>query len=776
MSTEHAATRSWRPTRGSGLRNTLMTSAFAIGVCAAASPALAADPAPAPAGASAGPDAAIGEVVVTALRRSTTVQSTPIAITAMSGRDLTHIGVSDVQDVAKFVPSLRIEDNGPGAQRLTIRGIRTAGEPTVGLYYDETPVAGSVGFSSDAGGNTPSFALFDVDHIEALRGPQGTLYGASSMSGALRVILNKPKSVYEGAVEGTVSGTEHGGVNYMVNGMVNVPIVNDLLAARLVAYTEYADGYIDNIFTHRNNINTNRTTGARLMLRLTPTPKLTVDASGAFENVDAYFDGWDDRLGRYLYDSQISQPYRSRSQIYNLTARYDADVATVTAVASYQHRKSLYTPSDDTFYAQSTANPGGCALNYNVDSCSNAQLSQFYNYLSTITPTAFIVPGATQDLTGELRATSSGDHRLSWTVGLFAEDRKEHVVSEDVVASSVTLAPLQPPMVVYYRPVSDRYRQVAAYGELSYKPIDKLTLTAGLRYFHYSRTVAGSTEVPWGLFGEYAPTPTSTFGTKENGTLLKFNGEYRFNPDLMVYASASQGYRPGGANQVVGLATQLTPYRADHLWNYELGVKSSFLDRRLVVDAALFEIDWTDIQVSGFTPDDLHEFIANAGAARVRGAEFEVTARPTSALTFGANLTLLDAKLTKGESSSVIVSPGQAGDRMPFIPKVMADVNAEYRRPLGDAWSAYVRLDANYVGESFSTFGVADPDRLRIKAYALANARIGVDGDKWSAYLFINNLFDSVAINQASQIAYPHTYNVTSATPRTAGVGLRRRF
>ena len=210
------------------------------------------------------------DIVVTALRRDTTVQTTPMAITALTGETLTNAGVTNIADYAKFVPSLRIQDNGPGQRRVSLRGVQASGEATVGVYYDDTPVTGSVGVSSDAAGRTADFTLFDVNRIEVLRGPQGTLYGASSMGGAIRVIFNKPTDEYEGTVEGQAMTTKGGGFGYFVNGMVNVPLVKDVLAARAVLYRRDSDGYIDNTFLNRKNVNDYTATGGRLMLRFTP--------------------------------------------------------------------------------------------------------------------------------------------------------------------------------------------------------------------------------------------------------------------------------------------------------------------------------------------------------------------------------------------------------------------------------------------------------------------------------------------------------------------------
>jgi len=719
-----------------------------------------------------------GTIVVTALRRTSTVQDTPLAITAITSDTLANIGATNITDLAKMTPGLRIQDNGPGQRRLSLRGILSAGEPTVGFYYDETPIAGNVGTGSDAGGRTPDFSLFDLERVEVLRGPQGTLYGASSMSGAVRVIMNKPRFADAGAVEGTVAATDGGGLSYVVNGMVNAPIVDGLLAARAVVYRRYSDGYIDNLLLDRNNANQSTVDGGRLLLRLTPSPDVTIDGSAMIENTDAFSYTWNPDVGRYKIRNYIQLPYRDRSQIYNVTARWDLGPIIVTGVTSYQHRSFTYTSGDDSYVVLTQRNAAGCARIYNGgNACTDDRLSGFYAYLDAFIPVAFQTPGSTRDRSHELRFSSNGDDRVSWTAGAFVEDRKNHVDSEDLAADPATGEVQTPDKVYYHRYVNDHYRQVAGFGEASVKPLAKVTLTAGVRYFHYDRTITGATDVPWNVLAA-SIRPPYKIETDQNGWLFKFNGEYRFTHDLMVYALAAQGTRPGGANQTIGLPDSLVAYKSDQLWNYEIGAKTAFFDRHLYVDAALFQIDWKNMQVSGTTPNGFYSYITNVGSSRVRGAELEISGRPLERLSLFGTATYLDAKLTEDQINDFVVAAGRKGDRLPFIPHLTANAGAEYRFPLADGLDLYVRADANYFGLSYSEFRPSNPYRVKLDDYALANVRLGVEspGGAWGAYLFLNNVFNSVAINRATRSAFINSFAVTSATPRTVGLSVRRHF
>ena len=719
-----------------------------------------------------------GSIVVTALRHATTVQTTPLAITAITGETLANTGVTNIADIAKLAPGLRIQDSGPGQRRLSLRGILSAGEPTVGFYYDETPIAGNVGTGSDAGGRTPDFSLFDVERLEVLRGPQGTLYGASSMSGTLRVVLNKPKFDYEGAVDGTVGSTDGGGLSYTVNGMVNAPVIDGLLAARAVVYRRYSDGYIDNIRLDKNNVNDSTTDGGRLMLRLTPAQGLIIDGSALIENTDAFSPVWNPDLGTYKIQNYIQLPYKDRSQIYNVTAHWDLGPVTITGVTSFQHRRVTYTSGDDSFTVLTQNSAAGCARIYNNGAaCSAAQRPGFLAYLDSLIPVAFQTPGTTRDWTHELRISSNGDHWLNWTAGAYLEDRKNHVDSQDIAADPATGQVAPTGTIYYHRYVNDHYKQVAGFGEASVKPVAGLTLTGGARYYHYSRTITGATDVPWIILAAPVRAPY-VVKTEQNGWLFKGEADYRITRDIMVYGQASEGMRPGGANQTIGLPANLVAYKGDKLWNYELGAKTAFLDRHLTIDTAIFQIDWKNMQVSGTTPNGFYTYITNVGASRVRGAELEVSGRPVARLDLYANATYLDAKLTEDQINDFVVAAGRKGDRLPYIPHLTATVSGEYRYPLNDRLDLYGRADANYFGTSYSEFRPTNPYRLKLDDYVLLNLRAGVEttDGKWGFYAFLNNVTNAVAINRASETAFINSHSVTSATPRTVGLNVRRKF
>tara|TARA_R110000782_G_scaffold268689_1_gene365464 strand:- start:7 stop:1842 length:1836 start_codon:yes stop_codon:yes gene_type:complete len=581
----------------------LSTGGAVVALLAAGSPVLAQSQ-----GSAASPDSAVdrNEIVVTAMRRESTVQTTPMAITALSSETLTNAGVSDILDYAKLAPSLRIIDLGPGQRRVSLRGIQASGESTVGTYFDDTALTGSVGTASDAGGRTGDFTIFDVERIEVLRGPQGTLYGAGAMGGAIRVITKKPVHEFEGLVDAQLSDMKDGGTSHAVHGMVNVPLVTDVLAARAVLYRRYSGGYVDNVFLGKDNVNTAKVTGGRLALRFTPVENVTIDGLAMYENVDAISPLWQwDRAKPYEDIQQVLAPNGGKSQLYSLTANWDFGGAALTSVTSYQKRKTV-DGFDDTGYTSLFRTESTCASFVNGSSsspCSPTQLTDFYAYVDSILPMGALVIANVTDFAQEVRLSSTGESAFSWTVGGFYQKRKGDGFYADVLADAATGKIIMPAtQISYRRQVEDELKQLAVFGEGTFAVTPELKLTAGIRYFDYEKTVGGVVDIPLPLIGAGAK-PYQLIDASESGTVLKFNASWEPNPDIFLYATASQGFRPGGANSVIGLPTALTGYEADRLWNYEAGAKFQLMARKLTLNLAAYQIDWDNIQVKGRTLD-----------------------------------------------------------------------------------------------------------------------------------------------------------------------------
>ncbi|MFT4248087.1 MAG: TonB-dependent receptor [Pseudomonas sp.] len=730
---------------------------------------------------SAGKEAvSLDTITVTSTKRATNLQKTPVAISAITAETLSEAGIVSVREIAAQVPGLKVTDNGPGATRLSMRGIYASGEATTSLYYDETPVSGSVGSGSDAGGRAPEMNFFDVERIEALRGPQGTLYGSGSMGGSLRIIYQKPKlDTTEGALQAGYYTTKGGDPSWNTNLMLNTPLVENLLGLRLTASKSEVGGYVDNLRYGEKNVDYKNSGSAKVALRFQPTENVTLDASVLTQNTDAILSSWSPDNGSspyaavsgvdvdYASVAGVNAGYQDHTRISNLTLNWDLDWATLTASSSYFDSKSIY-GLDNTYLYENT-------------------YAKSYALASEIAPVQLQYPGKTRNWSNEIRLSSNGGGRIDWTVGLFAENRRTSLRSQHVRADENTGYVVEPNEIVFQRHINDQLKQKAVFGEGTWHITDKLDLTTGLRYYSYDKTISGYTDVPYAYNPSATTSALSVVSADEKGWLKKVNLSYQFTPSLMAYATVADGMRPGGANQnIPDINDNLRSYKGDHLWNYEVGVKSDWFDRRLLVNASLYQIDWEDMQVSATTnpatTGGSYSFITNAGEARIRGTEWEVIYRPVAGLDLSGTFNYIDAKLVKDQINNDIQSSstlGLAGDRIPNIPRWTATLSAAYQWSLTENLDGMARLDANYVGASQTTFRPNDPNRVETGNYTLLNARVGVESysGKWGAYLYVNNLTDKVAIVSSSYIASYHPYGyVYSARPRSIGVDVKYNF
>jgi outer membrane receptor protein involved in Fe transport len=705
-------------------------------------------------------------ITITATKRATSVQDTPLAVTAITAETLKDTGAVDVKDYARLVPGLSVQDNGPGASRLSMRGIYSTGEATTSVYYDETPVSGTMGTTNDAGGRSPELDLFDVERIEALRGPQGTLYGAGSMGGSVRVIFEKPwLDSFAGKVETGYAVTEGGDPSWNTHLMLNLPLIKDVLGARAVLYKSHSGGYIDNTYLGKDNVNDADREGGRLMLRYKPTDDLTIDASFSSANTEAGPAFWSPRSGvRYGSVARTLAPYEDHTHISNVTLNWDLGWATLTGVSSYFDRTSLYS-IDTTQLFELYA----------------AALPAYRSYLQSLSPAVLLYPGSTRNGSNEWRLASNGNEVFDWTTGVFAENRRNGLFSEIALADAASGEALTPYQLIMRRHIYDQLKQQAVFGETTWHATDKLDATLGLRYYRYDKLVTGYIDIPMALIG--APLRSlSSVKADENGWLKKLNVAWHASKGLMFYATVADGMRPGGANQVIGLSEALTAYRSDSLWNYELGAKTSWLDDSLRLNAALYQIDWKDMQITGVTANGSYGFLTNAGKARLRGSEWELTYRPLAGLELGATANYIDAKLVADQINNdvqVTSTLGRKGDRIPYIPRLTASLYGSWRWSLSSTLDGMARVDSSYVDEAYSTFRPTDPARARFGGYATVNARMGVENadGRWSAYLYANNLFDRFAVVTANyNTAFYPQGMAYSLTPRTIGVDVQYNF
>jgi iron complex outermembrane recepter protein len=725
-------------------------------------------------------DVGVEEIVVTALKRSTGLQTTPLSITALSGSTLDAIGATALADYVREVPNLVLTQGNVGQNRISIRGIQSSGEATVGLYYDETPITGPSGTNGDPGGNVGDINLYDVERVEVLRGPQGTLYGAGSMGGTVRVLFNKPNaSTYQASFETQAETTDGGSAGYYGKGMVNVPLVRDNLALRVVAYDETRPGWVDNVRFGYENVNKTRSSGVRTLLAFTPIDGMTITGTYIYQTQRIPdTEPWYQNLGSSNGNAPALLPYANSLQLYNLTAKWQMPFATLTATSSRYRYDILRTIDFSPTVAFLAALPPICQSFYaQAMPCSATQASQLRTYTATRLPAIAWQPGVLESANTEVRLSSDRIEWFSWTIGGYYEDRHDSIVSNIAAANPInggTPTPLDD--------TSDRYvqtgvRQTSEFGELTFTATHALSLTAGLRHFSYDKTTQGAVILGSALTGTVAG-PFSSATARSDGLIPKVNLSYKIDTDIFAYATASKGFRPGGANDIPGLPAKLVAYQPDQLWNYEVGLKTAWLDGRLVVDADVYYIHWENMQAQGTTPNGLYAFITNAGSAAVKGGELEITARPIPSLTLSGSVGVADARLTSNQLNGDILpsgSTGLTGDRIPFVPDVTASASIAYQRPITDDIDGLARLDYSYLGDMTSQFR---PDYVYFEEFgrfSTLNARVGATIRGWRLSAFVQNLTDAIGIDNKTRSLGTGAQSF-GIMPRTVGVNLQKSF
>ncbi|MEI9992945.1 MAG: TonB-dependent receptor [Rhizomicrobium sp.] len=673
-------------------------------------------------------------VVVTAEKRPEALQSAPVAITALTGAKMEQMGGSDLSDFAGAIPGLSFQNDRAGENRTTIRGISEIGgtAPSVGIYIDEIPVTAFTG-------EQINLKSFDVDRIEVLRGPQGTLYGEGSEGGTIRVVTNKPDaSGFSAGLRATVSDTDHGGANGDVAGMVNIPIIDDVLALRAVALWSDYDGWTTNPDIGATHYNKNTSSTVRFALRFTPDPKWTIDAS--YIHQYSRSDGPSVSDLDYVYAAPTAEPRNDKVDIYNLTVARDLDFATLTSATGYFVRSSFS----------------------RNDFSTEAPLASFI-FGTPIDTVAILRPNDQKVFTEELRLVSNGDGPFQWTLGGFYDNNYLFI------ANSTVTSPAEPG--VFDLEVGDTSRQYAVFGEASYAITDALHVTGGLRYFEQDRDTKASVSgvVPL-LFTGVNFTDLSQKASVSHVT-EKVSVSYDVSDKALVYATASSGFRAGDINPYAfmfpGAPTSFGP---ESLWNYEIGAKTSWFDDRLVADGDLFYIDWSDLIVDAATPNPLFGYSFNAGKAHSQGIELELTAIPVEGLELSLGETYTEATLDS-------VKPGAAataGSTLPFVPWFKTSGSAQYTFPLfGTGFAGRVRADVFSNSGTYSL--ISNAPYSVSEGYTQVNLRAGVVGDDWDLMLFADNVGDTKGELSASQ-SETGTDQWVLIRPRTIGLTLNKHF
>ena len=717
-------------------------------------------------------DGVLQEVLVTASKRGeTSVLDTPIAIQAITGDQLQAQGISQFADYARSISGLSFEDQGPGDKKIILRGMQSTGAATTGLYFDDMVITANN--RQDGGGRQPDIRLIDMERLEVLKGPQGTLYGAGSMSGTVRMITNKPDvNATSVAVHVNTGYTAHANAaNYDYDAMLNLPVIDGKLALRVVGYQSSLAGFIDDEMLGREGVNNQRVDGGRVAARWLITDDITLDAM--WINQDTKADGaayYQPSFGEYVQRNNTNSDWEESLNAYNVALNWQLDSGSITWSTSKMER--------DIYYRFPGARILCTLFGSTQDTCfapqSNDTLTQYR--ASADQP---------QDRTitvSELRYASDWNSPVQVVGGLFYQKEENNFRSRITDVNEYGERLIGPEHYNSNRVVNNSIVQKAAFGEISYDITDALIATVGVRAFRFNVDEKGvnleSRTRP------VAQEPVYTASEDEDMT-FKYNLQYKFDSGRMVYANYAEGFRTGGNNEPdYATGTVLPPYKSDTVKSYEIGAKGSFMNGALQLEGAAYYMDWQNLQarVSAQIPDSSALMLGNVGAAEIKGVELGMQSAPFDVdLTLGGNLTFLEAKLSEDGPYSPpnaggvsLPLAGLEGDRVPSVPEFTANVFADYAFDVG-TWESNARVDYSYVGESFSDFNRTKPIYTEQGGYSLVNLRLSFERDRYKFEAFANNVFDEQAI-VSSSIDTRRPLEIIPLRPRTVGVGFGYSF
>ena len=748
------------------------------------------------------------EVTVTANKRgAVAIQDMAGSVQAISSETLEDLGAEGFEDYIKLVPGLTSVSSGTGQSQIVIRGVNSGrvdhqsvqAKSLAGLYIDDTPIS-LAGFNPDLG-------LLDVERVEVLRGPQGTLYGASSMSGTVRVITRRPStdSMF-GKVLANVSNTQDGGLNYGVNGSINIPL-SDSMALSVGAYYTDKDGFIDNVAPGgSDDYNSEDTKGFRAVLAY---DNESFSATGTLMYNKLTADGRPDEMA-------IAETNQAIIDANNLNASVTGEP--LTPNIALDEEMQAFKPSDDKF--ESEFKGANLKLewdleHYNIvsstsyfDSEVSNVVDEFFrgnsflnnqvaglggtgpNPIGGVVDNTLVNNTDNETLIEEFRVSSKSDGPWQWVLGFYFEDTKRDLgprtlggpgLEEQLIAAGHVVQTTNPDTIIDTVEKSE-IQQRAFFGEIAFQVTDDIEITFGTRTFDYSASYAAFNNGH--IFGRPNQTGISDpkISFEESDWLQKGQISWDVTEDAMVYAVYSEGFRLGGVADNVastcddeltalGVPTGGGPYGSDNLKNYEIGAKTSWMDNRLTANLARFRIVWENIQQT-VALDCGFSTTLNVGEIENTGFEGELAFQATEHLALRLGFAVVDAEVS--EVPDVAEPPNQKGDRPPYVSDFTASGSIAYEGIEFGAGEGFIRADVRHVSESENEFD-SSPSAVGLPSYTVVDLTAGYSVGAWDYSLFARNLTDEEIITNADpDRSAPLQF--TRGRPRTIGFSVARRF
>ena len=764
----------------------------------------------------------VGEVVVTATRQSQALSKVPESVSAFTAKKMEVLDIKSMADLAKFTPGVTFDEE---RHDVYIRGISsTAGSGTTGIYIDDTPIqVRALGLNA----NNTLPAVFDLDRVEVLRGPQGTLFGAGSEGGTVRYITPQPSlTTFSGMAHSELSYTDHGAPSYELGAAVGGPIVNDTLGFRVSAWARRDGGWIDRVDyndlsstqSDANSVNTFVTRGA---LAWQPMPNLLITPSIYYQNriQNNYDQYWvsisNPGSGTYLSGTPDRMADKDHFYLPSLKIEYDLPSVKFISNTAYYNRfehvngysGTLY---DLSYFQQLTSggtDPQGnpcaqCATDPSpLLNPTGPNLPGFGNYVAQN-----LITNSQENFSQELRLQSGNPNaKLNWTTGVFFSYNTQRSIEEinDPQLPALTQylwgedmltawgQDLLPNGDDYLNDTTSHDRQIALFFDGTYAIFDQLKLNVGVRYawthFDYHNLNTGAQDL---LDDGGAPAIVS--GSKDETPFTpKVNLTYQFTPDDMIYGTVSKGYRIGGATPPLPAAacggTFPTSYGSDTTLNYEVGTKDRFLDRTISVGASAYYIEWKNIQQAVYVPTCGIQYTANLGNAVSKGFDFQGQWQVTHGLQLEATVGYTDAEFSTDAIQQLSGGPlvlARKGDSLDVVPWTIT-VGAQYNFTLFDH-DAFVRADDEYNSKRTRPIPAEDPNidpnfydpgLVPNPATNQLSARAGVNFDKWDIALYAENLLNAhpqLDLNHQDQ--YTLLYEATTFRPLTVGVSASYKY
>ncbi|MDH7453343.1 TonB-dependent receptor [Luteimonas composti] len=717
----------------------------------------------------------LDRVIVTATRRSQPLKDVPLSVTVLAQDQLDAKGIVGYEGLAYETPGVVLNRPTANFNNFTARGIATNGynanlQSTVAIYIDELPI------SSNGNSTILDPSLYDVERVEFLRGPQGTLFGSGSLAGALRILTRAPDpNVFEGSFLGDLGIRGSGSLRQRYNAMLNVPLAEDTLALRVVAFKRHEEGYVDNIGTGVDDANVMDTWGGRATLLWEPGDRLSVQLRASREESTPEDSGLTNPdLGEDVRYSDQPDRFAGTMTNYNATIGYQFDGARLTSSSTWS----------------------------DYDAHFDVDLAATFGHLI---PFGLEVPYHDDRFVQEVRLVSETGGRVDWVVGGFWFEQKRtgdyfYRSSQEFLESrGMTNLPISP-YYLRFRNIIDQ-RERALFGELTFRFNDDLWATGGLRY---GSTEAQATQLAGGYNSNYltaaltgATGPLVVFPVeeivglvaKEKGPSYRLSLSWRPVPAITTYAAVATGFRApivnarAGAPSLVNAEDIIIPFGADsdELINYELGLKGRWLDGRLAANLALYHIDWNDIQVQANRVSDSVQFATNIGGAISQGLEFEVMARPSANWTFSLNGSFNRTEVDSLTPEEAAISGAVLGARL-SAPRFQGSMVVDYGfDAFGDA-AGNASVSLVHVGDYPGMFpnvpgqpGVVSPMFDYTESYTIANANLAFDFERVTVGAYVENLFDDRSVTYVHPEAFLDG-RYARVPPRTVGVRVGVRF